>query len=52
MKSKSGWYKIESFNAQGWSRGLAYFPSLAEAQAMAAKWRRMPSCVTVKVSVA
>lgn len=52
MNSKTGWYKIESFNAQGWSRGLAYFTSLAKAEAMAAKWRRIPSCVKVIVSIA
>jgi hypothetical protein len=50
--NKTGWFKLEAFNNQGWSRGLAYFASKKEALAMSRQWLKIPSVVKVTVCAA
>jgi hypothetical protein len=49
-KMKTGFFKVEAFNANGYQRGLAYLNDRAKAEWLASEWRKFRSVSLVTVS--
>jgi hypothetical protein len=47
---KTGFFRVEAVDTDGYQRGLVYFNDRTKAEKLAAEWQKMPSVSSVRVS--